>query len=429
MRKMLDVCKPETIVEVRHLEKELNTIVLWPTHENNVHLLTTRMMTLLQEIHAKTGTHSYTDQRFVTNLFRALETSPTEKFLSFVDQLKSSWIMEDISLPSEIIKKLDKMHYNMVANGSWINTKEKDTKIVVLTTMVNDMKMKYGALAKKVSFKGEPKSGSSKKKGGGKTEDGKKPTKTRCPEWQVTKKGNTIEHEGRKYVWCTKHTSKDGSINGLYMPSPHDHDEWAKAKADKTAAFKKRKEDAKKSGNKHASPAKKPKTEDFKFALSSKLTSELVTHCHRGQAEAENMFDSIYKDIVVVSRCPSRCRHRCHRRRRHRRHRPSPSLLSSYPVAPLPIAPLPSPSSSRIAIVVVVIVSHRAAAHRAVAVAIVARRAVAIIVAFVARRAVAFAIDVDVIVAHCHHRRLCCIPSHRHPSRRCHRCRRRRPPP
>jgi hypothetical protein len=69
MRKMLDVCKLETIVEVRHLKKELDTILLWPMHENNVHLLTTCMMTLLQEIHAKTGKASYTNQRFVTNLF------------------------------------------------------------------------------------------------------------------------------------------------------------------------------------------------------------------------------------------------------------------------------------------------------------------------------------------------------------------------
>jgi len=150
MRKMLDVCKPETIVEVHHLKKELDRIVLWPTHENKVRLLTTRMMTLLQEIHAKTRMHSYTDQRFITNLFRALETSPTKKFVSFVDQLKSSLIMEDISLPSEIMKKLNKMHHNMVADGSWINTNEKDTKIVALNPMVNDMNMKYGALAKKV---------------------------------------------------------------------------------------------------------------------------------------------------------------------------------------------------------------------------------------------------------------------------------------
>jgi len=83
------------------------------------------------------------------------------------------------------------------------------------------------------------------------------------------------------------------------MPSSHDHDEWAKAKVDKTAAFKKRKEDAKKSGDKLASPAKKLKTEDLKLALSSKFTSALATHCHMGQAEAENMFDSIYKEAAV----------------------------------------------------------------------------------------------------------------------------------
>jgi hypothetical protein len=259
------------------------------------------MMTLLQEIHAKTGLHSYMDQRFITNLFRALEASPTKKFLSFVDQLKSSWIMEDISLPSEIIAKLDKMHRNMVADGSWTTTNEKDTKIMALTTMVDDMKKKYGALAKKVSFQGETKPGGPNKKGGGSQGNDKKKTKTRCPEWQVTKKGNTIEHKGRKYVWCTKHTSKDGSINGLYMPYPHNHDEWAQVKADKTAAFKKRKEEAKKSSEKPTSPPKKPKTksEDLKLALGSKIASALVTHCHMGQAEAENMFDMIYKNATA----------------------------------------------------------------------------------------------------------------------------------
>jgi hypothetical protein len=89
MGKMLDECKPEIIIEVHHLKKELDTVVIWSTHKNNVHLLTTWMMTVLQEIHAKTGKDSYTDQRFITNLFRALETSPTKKILAFVDQLKS----------------------------------------------------------------------------------------------------------------------------------------------------------------------------------------------------------------------------------------------------------------------------------------------------------------------------------------------------
>jgi hypothetical protein len=82
------------------------------------------------------------------------------------------------------------------------------------------------------------------------------------------------------------------------MPSPHDHDEWAKAKADKTTAFKKRKEAAKKLGAKPAPPAEKVKADgkDLKLALANKFVSAMVTHCHMGQAEAENMFDSIYKD-------------------------------------------------------------------------------------------------------------------------------------
>ena len=82
---------------------------------------------------------------------------------------------------------------------------------MALTSMVNDMKTKYGMLAKKVSFKGNPcKLGSHLKKADGSPTNGKKQTKTRCPEWQVTKKGTTIEHEGRKYVWCPKHTYLQG---------------------------------------------------------------------------------------------------------------------------------------------------------------------------------------------------------------------------
>jgi hypothetical protein len=224
LQKMMNVCKPETIVKVCHHESKLVTVTLWPDHKNNVCLLTTRMMTVLQEIHTKTGESSYTDQCFITNLFRAVSTSPTEKFLNFVDQIKSNWIMEEISDPAEIILKLDKMHRNMVADDNWLITNEKDTKIVALTSALENVKKKFGKLAKKVSFSGNgKKDGGCGKGGGGRNSK----TKTHCPAWQVTKKGNTIKQDGKKYIWCSQHTSKDGSINGLYMPVPHDHDTWA----------------------------------------------------------------------------------------------------------------------------------------------------------------------------------------------------------
>jgi hypothetical protein len=154
---MMNVCKPETIVEVCHLKSKLNTVTLWPDHKNIVCLSTTRMMTVLQEIHAKTGASSYTDQRFIINLFHAISTSPTDKFLNFVDQIKSNWIMEEISDPAEIILKLDKMHWNMVADGTWLITNKKDTKIVALTSALKNVKKKFGELAKKVSFSGDGK--------------------------------------------------------------------------------------------------------------------------------------------------------------------------------------------------------------------------------------------------------------------------------
>ncbi len=251
---------------------------------------------MLQEIHAKMGKDSYTDQRFITNLFRALKTSSTEKILAFMDQLKSQWIMEDILESAKIIQKLNKMHCNMVADGSWLNTNEKDTKIVALTLAIQEVNKKFGNLAKKVSFEGSPKGGSSGKKGGLKSPN-KRDTKVHCPEWQVTKKGNTLEHEGHKYIWCPKHTSKDGSVNGLYMPLPHNHDEWAKSKADKTAAFKKHKEEAKKSGKSESTKKAKPNN-TLKLALDDKLTTALMTQHHMMQIEAESLFNLVYNNVI-----------------------------------------------------------------------------------------------------------------------------------
>ena len=97
---------------------------------------------------------------------------------------------------------------------------------------------------------------------------------------------------------CPKHSSNDGSINGLYMPSPHNHDEWVKAKAEKTAAFKKCKEDMKKSAN--AAPTAKKAKQDggyLELQLGSKLTSALITQHHLTQADAEDVFNSVYKDV------------------------------------------------------------------------------------------------------------------------------------
>ena len=93
--------------------------------------------------------------------------------------------MEEITTSSNIIVQLDKMHKNMVGDGTWVTTNEKDTKIIALTSSFQEICKRVGELAKHVSFSGDQKSGSdSKKNGGGKgnaTDGGTKSTKTRCP--------------------------------------------------------------------------------------------------------------------------------------------------------------------------------------------------------------------------------------------------------
>jgi hypothetical protein len=303
LRKMLEVSKPETIIEVRHLKKQLDEITLWPEHDNNVRQLTSKMITILQEIHAKSGTLSYTNRRFITNLFRALSSSPTKKILFFVDQLKTQWIMEELTTSSEITLKCDKMRKNMVVDGSWVTTNKKDTKIIALNSLFQEIKKRVGELAKRVSFSGNQKgSGDTKKDGGGKakaTDGGAKTTKTRCPEWQVTKKGSTYIHKDKKYTWCPHHHSKDSSINGLYMLALHDHDMWAKAKADRVEKFKKRKQDKAEGGKGSGSgPAnKKHKPDDkLKLAFSDKLTQALVTQHHLSQTKVDELFSKAYKE-------------------------------------------------------------------------------------------------------------------------------------
>ena len=120
------------------------------------------------------------------------------------------------------------------------------------------------------------------------------------PPWQVTKKGNTITQDRKKYVWCPHHTSKDGTINGLYMAFPHDHDAWVVKKKERTKHYREKRDREAKSPDAAAGSAKKPKpkpTDDkLKLALSDKLTSALVTQYHLSQTEADELFKTAYTE-------------------------------------------------------------------------------------------------------------------------------------
>ena len=74
---------------------------------------------------------------------------------------------------------------------------------------------------------------------------------------------------GRDMIWCSRHVSQDGKVNGMYMFSPHNHDEWQVKKDSGRAAYKAsliEKKKASASGS-NESPPKKSKTAN-RLALS-----------------------------------------------------------------------------------------------------------------------------------------------------------------
>eukprot|EP00957_Ditylum_brightwellii_P050792 3851063-Ditylum_brightwellii.AAC.1 len=63
--------------------------------------------------------------------------------------------------------------------------------------------------------------------------DDKRPSIGFCtplPNWRITKKCTTFTHDGMKYNWCPNHRPNNRGnkkkLSGMYMPHPHNHEEW-----------------------------------------------------------------------------------------------------------------------------------------------------------------------------------------------------------
>ncbi len=191
----------------------------------------------------------------------------------------------------------------MVANGSWVNSNNKDMKIVALTTQLKQATKKLNKLKKKVQNPSKSNSGNKKtpKSSASNSDTQKKTTKDHAALWCIEKKSSTIKHEGTKYNWCPYHKSKYGSINSMYMPYPHDHDALAKAKVKREEKFKRGKcgTDTAMGKANNAQPAKNHKAGDLKLKLSKKITITLLTQHHRSQQIADAVFTKVFKEATT----------------------------------------------------------------------------------------------------------------------------------
>ena len=278
LKMMVEVMKPHLVVDHRAKETELEKMTL-ASCNNNVRTLLTSMQEKRNEIDTlrKDGV-KYDEQRFLTLIFDCLSIVSCIDFKADVKAEKRKWIKDPTSVPSTtLIAECISLYTNYKSTGEWdAEVVDKDAVIVALAANLKLEKAKKSNQRK----------------------DAKQPSAsgyTPLPDWRITKRGNTYTHEGTKYDWCTKHGPNnrrdDKKSSGMYMPHPHNHDDWA--------AQKKAKQDARGSKTPDAS-SKRKATEDkagsskraaaaSKLKLSSTLKSALVSKLQLSDAEANDV--------------------------------------------------------------------------------------------------------------------------------------------
>ena len=112
---------------------------------------------------------------------------------------------------SDIIHGFNTSFKNSVGDGIWVDTDARDQQVIELTTKVNHLSSKG---TKAVGF----------------TTDPSAPNKDchACPDWRIKKKGNKLKYPdtGAPMARCSHHKSKNGVVNGMYMPKGHNQDDW-----------------------------------------------------------------------------------------------------------------------------------------------------------------------------------------------------------
>ena len=281
LRMIYMVVKPNVVIDVKDLQLKMEKMTII-TADNNFHTLSTKLEELQQEINADKGDDFCKDDKLLTELFCAAEATTNEAFALDIRSAKNAWITGKQTDKHAIINELNVLYRNMVAEGSWKKTSTADSKIIALTTQVANLKKQLG-----MKNGGKGKDPKTSKKPGGKKEDGKN--------WRYTKVGDTTKcpETGATLMWCPHHGT------GAYMPSNHNHKEWAENKRKRQEQYEQRR-DAKRvrfEGDKPPKSDGDKRTDEkhpSKLQLSSALCQSLVTQCSMTPTEADSVLSKAF---------------------------------------------------------------------------------------------------------------------------------------
>jgi len=226
LRLMLNVIKPVIYINMRDLVAQLEGLTLLSCG-NDVRELTTKMLELRQEIETQQGgdKSAMDDTRFISNLFRALNTMTNPDFKIIVKMKEVAHLEGTAGDAGTIIRCFNEAATNLIAENRWNETNDRKAKIITLTTKVKELESQRQRQPTRAQRERARRGGGANRGGGGGRGNGKPSSALRAPEWQITNVGPTTENPetGDLYRWCPNHTSKDGTVDGMYMSDSHDH--------------------------------------------------------------------------------------------------------------------------------------------------------------------------------------------------------------
>ena len=280
LKLMIGVVKPSVLIDVNALEAEIRKMTIL-TKGNDFRALATRMEEIQQEINAQKGEEYYKDDQFLSELFRAAKCSKNEVFKSQVQHLEMQYVTGKISDKTAIVSDLSNIYRNLLHKGQWKQTNDEKSKIIALTTKLEDQKKEMNGLRQRLDSIKAGKSPPNKRKG------------EADKAWRFTNTGSTRKHPetGEQVKWCGK-----GHGNGCYMPIDHDHDEWvAKKAAQKEAREAHRAKKQKTPGGKPPAKEAGANKTPSKLTLSREVQSALLTDFHMSSDEASKVFDDAWE--------------------------------------------------------------------------------------------------------------------------------------
>lgn len=293
---ILKVLQPIEEVNITSLENQLEALTL-AEHNNNWQLYISAVQDKLKQINA-VSKEEYCTRKVATSVFEQALTVDNDKWRNEVYHTERLHSQGKIKLPAAFAL-LSTMYTNMSTLGTWGQISKKSQQIIALTTSLNTVESK---LQKALAAGQDTKKPGTKPSGGKPSGANPPPTKKKggggAPQWQITKVGNKLKHPDKDIdmIWCPHHKSADGKVNGMYMPFPHNHDEWAAKKAAAKAAYKqrgKRKNDgAHKDDTTSIKKAGSINNNATKLALSETIKTALMTRC----CITENDLNDVIKD-------------------------------------------------------------------------------------------------------------------------------------